>query len=325
MCQLFKGLSMKSVLPYFTPTEVVLVDDDVITLEEQKITLRSSATTLISFENPFEALEYINNSSKKSDERMDLNALHRHIYSPKRLKQISTIIVDYDMPGMNGLDVCRQITDPHIQKIMLTGAATMDVAIEAFNEGIIHQFIQKNDPDVFAKLQHAVLKAQEKYFESLTFELMHHLQNEYPENSIVYDSTFIDCFEKLMIENKVVEYYLLDTMGSFLFLSETGKPSVLFIFNEETLEFQEDMIHELDRNTDLAQDIYAKKKAICFYPFNASEKYDPANWRNYIQPLNFLEAKSPLFYAFVPDFTDLDQSKIVSFKDELSKTAPHED
>ncbi|MGN6671330.1 MAG: response regulator [Candidatus Nucleicultricaceae bacterium] len=310
---------MKSVLPYFTPTEVILVDDDVITLQEQKTILNPSVINLTSFENPFEALNYINNHSVEAKQQNGLDSLYRQIYSSERFKQISTIIVDYDMPGLNGLDLCRQITAPHVQKIMLTGAATMDVAIEAFNEGIIHQFIQKNDQDVFAKLQQASVRAQEKYFESRTFELMHHLQNECPEISIVYDSIFIDFFRKLMLENKIVEYYLLDPVGNFLFLSNDGKPSVLFVFNEELLESQEDMILENDRSTDLAQEVYAKKQAICFYPFNNQEKYEPANWKNYLHPLNRIEAKSPLFYAYVSDLPYLDQTKIVNFKDYLFK------
>jgi CheY-like chemotaxis protein len=319
MCQIFKGLSMKSVLPYFTPTKIVLIDDDVITLEEQKTILDPSATIIMSFENPFEALEYINSSSKKSDGIMDLSALYHQINSNERFKQISTIIVDYDMPGMNGLDLCRQITSPYIQKIMLTGAATHELAVSAFNEGIIGQFIKKNDPDVFAKLQNAVVSAQERYFETCTLELMHQIQNDYPEIAILQNPDFIEFFEKITRENKVIEHYLLDEMGSFLFLSDSGKPSGLFVFNEETLESQEDMIPNKDRHPDILEDIYKHRKAICFYPFQKRLKYEAENWKNYLQPLKHLESKSPLFYAFISDLTDLDQSKIASFKGHISK------
>ena len=274
------------------------------------------------FNHPKRALEYLKQSLQDNDNfsPLKLESLHQEIYSSNRFKQISTIIVDYDMPHMNGLEMCRKITSPYIQKIKLTGAATMDVAIEAFNEGIIHQFIQKNDPEVFSKLQYAVLKAQEKYFEACMLELIHQVQSEYPEIFILHDPAFIELFGRITLDNKVVEYYLLDPTGSFLFLSSDRNPSSLFVFNEEALEFQEDMIPENDRNTDLAQEVYAKKQAICFHPFKTSEKYDPQNWKNYIQPLKRLETKSPLFYAFVSDITNLDQSKVVSFKDYLSKS-----
>ena len=310
---------MKSVLPYFTPTEVIMIDDDVSILKEGNLKLKSLPVISHPFENPFEALDYINSSSKKSAEIMDLNALHRQIFSPNRFMQISTIIVDYDMPGMNGLELCRQVTSPYIQKIMLTGAATNQIAVDAFNEGLIDQFIQKNDPEVFAKLQSAIVKAQEKYFDMTTSDLVNQLLLEYPETEVLKDPAFVDFFENFVQENQVTEHYLLDAMGSFLFLSETGEASALFVFNEETLEFQEDMIPETDRNTDLAKEIYTQQKAICFYPFNTLEKYDPQNWKNYIQPLTQLKGNTAVFTAFVSDLTTLDQSKIVSFKNYLTK------
>lgn len=317
-----KEPSMKSVLPYFTSAEVVLIDDDMMLLNRIKGNLSVTHCRVKDFGHPKKALEYLNQSLQDSDNLspVKLENLHHQIYSPERFKQISTVIVDYDMPGMNGLEMCRQITSPHIQKIMLTGAATTDIAVDAFNEGIIDQFIQKNDPDVFAKLQNAVISAQEKYFESNTLELMHQLQNEYPEVSILQDPAFVELFGTITREHKVVEYYLLDPIGNFLFLSETGKSSALFVFNEELLNVQEDMIRESDRNTELAQEVYSKKQAICFYPFSNQEKYEPANWKSYLQPLKRLESESTVFYAYVTDLINLDQSRIISFKDYFSKS-----
>jgi class 3 adenylate cyclase len=51
---------------------------------------------------------------------------------------ISTVISDYKMPGLNGLETLYEIRciNPEITRIILTGYATMDVAIEATNEGI---------------------------------------------------------------------------------------------------------------------------------------------------------------------------------------------
>ncbi len=312
---------MKSVLPFFYPTEVILIDDDPILINRIEMTLGLLSVSIKSFNHPLKALDYINGHNQIPITPYDLESGYHQIYSAKRFKQIATVVVDYyDMPGMNGLEVCKQITTPYIQKIMLTGAATHKIAVDAFNEGIIDQFIQKNDSDVFAKLPNAVISAQKKHFEICTLKLIHQLQNEYPEVYTLQNPAFVELFGAISNENKVVEYYLLDEMGSFLFLSEAGVASALFIFNEETLESQEDMIPELDRHKDLAKEIYNYQKAICFHPFSVLEKYDPANWKNYLQPLKHLEAKSSHFYAFVSDLADLDQSKIVSFKDYRSKS-----
>lgn len=310
---------MKSVLPYFTPTEVVLIDDDQTISEMVELHLSSLNIALKAFNNPLKAINYITQKSPFNVPKI-LEEIPIQIDAPNRFKQISTIIVDYDMPGMNGLEVCRQITSPHIQKIMLTGAATHKIAVDAFNEGLIDLFIQKDDSEAFIKLEASIAKAQERYFELKIHDFANQLYTEYPETEFLKDPAFVDFFEKIIQEKQVAEYYLLDIMGSFLFLSETGNPSALFVFNEEILEFQEDMIPELDRHTDLAKEIYNHQKAICFYSFKASEKYDLANWKNYLQQLKRLEAKIPLFYAYVSDLTNLDQSKIISFKDYLSKS-----
>ena len=312
---------MKSVLPYLSPTEVVLIDDDVMLLNLIKENLSATYCIVKDFDHPKRALEYLKQSLQDSDNLspLKLENLHQEIYSSDRFRQISTIIVDYDMPHMNGLEVCRQITSPHIQKIMLTGAATTDIAVGAFNEGIIHQFIQKDDPVAFIKLESFIAKAQERYFELKSHDFTNQLYAEYPETEILKDPLFVDFFLTLIQEKQVAEYYLLDTMGSFLFLSDSGNPSALLVFNEEMLEFQEDMIPESDRNTDLTLKVYAKKQAICFYPFNTLEKYEPANWKIYLQPITQLEGNTAIFTAFVSDITNLNQNKIVSFKDYRSK------
>lgn len=307
-----KEPSMKSVLPYFAPTEIVLIDDDVMILKRIKRNLSATQCSVKDFDHPKRALEYLKQSLQDSDNLSPLRIenLHQEIYSSNRFKQIAVVVVDYDMPGMNGLEVCRQITLPHIQKIMLTGAATTDIAVDAFNEGIIHQFIQKDDLEAFTKLEASIVKAQERYFELKSHDFTNQLYTEYPETEVLKDPIFVDFFLNLIQEKQVAEYYLLDTMGSFLFLSETGKASSLFIFNEETLEFQEDMIPENDRTTDRAKEIYNHEKAICFYPFNASEKYDPQDWKKYVYPLSKLDDKSTYFWAYVTNLTNLDQSKI---------------
>ncbi len=304
---------MKSIFPYYSPTEVIMIDDERLLLDPWKIKLRPLSINLKTFDNPFKALQHIKESTLNHDNSLNLNTAHHTIYLPNRFKQISTIVVDYDMPGMNGLELCRQITLPHVQKIMLTGAATSDIAINAFNEGIIHQFFQKDDPEAFTKLEASIVKAQERYFDLKTHDFANQLYAEHPETEVLKDSIFVDFFENFVQEKQVAEYYLLDAMGSFLFLSETGEASALFVFNEEILEFQEDMIPEFDRHTDLAQEVYSKKQAICFYPFKTSEKYDPVDWKKYVYPLSKLDGKNTYFWAYAESLSLQQSDQIISF------------
>ena len=54
------------------------------------------------------------------------------------ISSIATVISDYKMPGLNGLETLTAIgsINPEITRIILTGYATMEAAIHATNEGI---------------------------------------------------------------------------------------------------------------------------------------------------------------------------------------------
>ena len=55
-----------------------------------------------------------------------------------KLNQIGTVISDYRMPGLDGLETLQRIgsLNPEITRIILTGYATMEAAIDATNTGI---------------------------------------------------------------------------------------------------------------------------------------------------------------------------------------------
>jgi 1,4-dihydroxy-2-naphthoyl-CoA synthase len=47
------------------------------------------------------------------------------------------------IPGMDGFRFCFARKDKNIQKILLTGAADEEIAIDAFNTGCINRFLRK--------------------------------------------------------------------------------------------------------------------------------------------------------------------------------------
>lgn len=83
--------------------------------------------------------------------------------------RISTVISDYKMPGLNGLETLSEIgaINPEITRIILTGYATMDVAIEATNEGI-DGFLTKpfDNAEFRAKIHDICLRKRLKQFVS---------------------------------------------------------------------------------------------------------------------------------------------------------------
>jgi CheY-like chemotaxis protein len=65
-------------------------------------------------------------------------------------------IVDYSMPGMDGLQALGELVDWPGSRVLLTGQADEQVAVRAFNRGLIDQFIAKQTPDISRRLIDAV-------------------------------------------------------------------------------------------------------------------------------------------------------------------------
>jgi len=63
----------------------------------------------------------------------------------KKTPNLALIISDYRMPGMNGIEFLSQVhkTSPDITRILLTGAADLDMALDAINRGHIFRFLVK--------------------------------------------------------------------------------------------------------------------------------------------------------------------------------------
>lgn len=67
-------------------------------------------------------------------------------------------VVDFSMPGMDGLQVLAELGDWPGSRVLLTGQADEQVAVRAFNRGLIDQFIPKQTQDISRRLIEAVEK-----------------------------------------------------------------------------------------------------------------------------------------------------------------------
>jgi len=65
-------------------------------------------------------------------------------------------VVDYSMPAMDGLQALGELVDWPGSRVLLTGQADEQVAVRAFNRGLIDQFIAKQTPDISRQLIEAV-------------------------------------------------------------------------------------------------------------------------------------------------------------------------
>lgn len=61
-------------------------------------------------------------------------------------------VVDYSMPAMDGMQALGRLVDWPGARVLLTGQADEQLAVSAFNQGLIDQFIAKQTPDISRRL-----------------------------------------------------------------------------------------------------------------------------------------------------------------------------
>ena len=138
---------------------------------------------------------------------LDLAAIYAEIYNPHRFSEISVVVVDYAMPGMDGLEFCRRIENSNIKKILLTGQADEKLAIAAFNEGLIHRYIKKSDVNAAALITKSIYDLQLQYFQTMSDMVVRMLSVTSP--NCLRDKKFAQFFSQLRDEKGIVEYYLV--------------------------------------------------------------------------------------------------------------------
>jgi two-component system, probable response regulator PhcQ len=101
--------------------KVLLVDDEEQVLNSLKRTFRDELYDVLSAGSAEEALDMI------------------------RQQRVTLVICDYNMGGMNGLELVEILSRDHPQIItmMLTGQADINIVIKAINDSLLYKFIVK--------------------------------------------------------------------------------------------------------------------------------------------------------------------------------------
>lgn len=331
----------KYVIPtcYF-PSTVVFIDDSREFLMNFTLQLDDRLAFRI-FDSPYDALDAIYAKQKSADYlstrclseyldsdnwpmtnqtiNVDLAAIHAEAYNTQRFGEISVVIVDYAMPGMNGLEFCERIENSSIKKILLTGQADQKIAVEAFNRGIINRFVQKNDSDVTQNIMQCIRELQRDYFLNMSEMISQMLAVHSP--SCLQDRKFDQFFTKLREENNIVEYYLTENSGSFLMLDEYANVSCLVMKNAQDLKMHYDLALDNKVPQDILEQLKRGEKIPCFWE-DTLHQTEWTDWATCLLPAQKLECNETYYYAYVKNHLtfDIRRDKILSYHDYLEKT-----
>jgi len=148
----------------------------------------------------------------------------------ERHQEIGLVVVDYKMPGLNGVEVCEALRDEPCRRILLTGMADEQIAVRAFNLGLIHQFIRK-DHKTLERLGEAMRYEQRRYFHQVSRGLTEGLRDRL--GAFEHEPAVREALQTLLDQLDVAEYYLCTQPNGLLVLDRTGRRRRILVQSEQ--------------------------------------------------------------------------------------------
>jgi CheY-like chemotaxis protein len=309
---------MRHTLCGYFPTTVVYIDDDPTFLRNIVAARSRKSLPYKSFSNPFQAIDHINQdkyaanfldriihyveANKFGRESLSMHFLEiiKEIFNAERYQQVSVMIVDYEMPAMKGLEVCKKIHNPRVKKILLTGVADESIAINAFNEGLIYQFIRKHDPDYLDKLAQAIDQAQKEYFSEIFTFMLKAFEHRYHATGLL-DPVFSEYFEKLVHDHHIKEYYLVEPTGTFFMVDEDNQYKCLITLVDDMVEtFLPDEPTPYISASDIRK-VQNRELIFCHYEPFYTEPFQPdiyQSWRKHLKKPYVLQSNQTYYTYF---------------------------
>ncbi len=301
---------------FFRPSEIVFVDDNQSFLNNLALVLPNTFHYK-TFTNSVLGLEYVKNKLTNKVENhsndivvvqdedassleINLEAVYLQIFNPERFNFINLCITDYTMPDINGLEFCEAIRDYNCHKILLTGDASHDLAVKAFNQNTIQKFILKDSVDYTKAVVDAISEHRFLYFLHQSNLIINNMvSTNLHKLEFLYDDKFAEYFFEASQNIGIIEYYMLDTHGSYLMLDMKGNPTWYIVREANEMD---NIIRSLEYE-EAPPEIIAKIKDFSHIPFFFSdEDYQTLyeDWDPYLQPvIKTLHSQDKIYYISI--------------------------
>ena len=177
-----------------------------------------------------------------------------------RFARTQVCVVDYSMPSMSGLRVLSELTPWSGSRILLTGRADEQLAVSAFNRGLIEQFIPKQSPDIRLRLTGAVQKLLHK--PDPRYEQVWRVTLSRAQSALLDDPVVCAALEKLALAHGWVEHVVMGAPFGVLALNQQGQAEWLQLEPLDKLAELAEMAASQGWDASSVQDVAEGKKII---------------------------------------------------------------
>jgi len=303
---------------YQHPTMTVLVDDSVSFLHSLRFQL-GNALPSITFSDASAALTWLREQSRDGSDlesflspcvdtythepqpfsvALHVGQLCQIARRARRFMTPSTLVVDYSMPQMNGIEFCEAVRDLPCKKILLTGVADEKVAIAAFNRGLIDRYIRKSDPDALDRLESDLIALQRDYFVAQSRVVQGLLALH--EYRFVGDPAIAALVDQVARSYQIVEHYLYKSPSGFLMFDAEGRPHLLVIETEQGMRAHYEMAHDSGAPPALLEALRERRVIPNFSGGDGDGMYSDAfddGWYNYTAPAQECRGRERYYWA----------------------------
>ena len=252
---------------------------------------------------------------------VDISEIYQTIYHAQRFSEISVVIVDSAMPGMNGFEFCECINNRAIKKILLADGYQERLAINAFNTNTIDLYLNKNDPFLTKKISQYIKSLQNNYFQIKSSPLNEMLA--YSSAQCLLDDKFAQFFKILCAEQHIVEYYLIENTGSFLLVNAEGILSCLIVKSRQDLCLHYELAADNDAPRSILEQLENGQSVPYCWPIHDFYQFDNESWPLRLYPAEKLQGNDLYYYALikVPFSQGIEFDKIQPYSNYLKQLA----
>jgi CheY-like chemotaxis protein len=180
-----------------------------------------------------------------------------------RFEDIAALVVDCEMPGMDGIQFLSSVTDTACTKILLTGTADESHAVEAFNAGLIDYYLKKTDLAMTRKLSRVLAEAKQKYCAGHGHIGVHGVGSIYTREETR------QVLDEIAARERIVEYYWRPEQNAVLTFDKEGNPGAFLAWDGHDWDAQCDVLADEGGPAALLEAMIARSVMPVFWPCEA--------------------------------------------------------
>lgn len=262
--------------PVYYPVSAVFVDDSIDFLHALRGLLPNASMHRF-YADPHEALAKVSLQTQRQRpagplsgrswsefEKHGGNALGDDLMTDAgRYEGIAALVVDYEMPGLDGIEFLAAVPELDCAKILLTGTADESHAVEAFNAGLIDFYLKKTDPAMARKLSRVLAEAKQKHCARRGPIGVHGVGTIYTARDTLEE------LGRVVVRERIIEYYWRPEQNAVLTLDLDGKAGVFVAWDTRDWAAQCDVVADEDGPRELREAMLARAALPVFWPHEA--------------------------------------------------------